>query len=305
MKPLIIEAAINGGSTKARNPNTPITPDEIVLDAIACIDAGAAIVHTHIEDLSDQGVKAANRYREAYRRILEQRPHSILYATGTKGADIVAKYEHVALLADCTRMGFLDPGSVNLASTGPDGLPGARQFVYQNTFSDIDHMIGVLARERLAANISIYEPGWLRVVLAYQRAGKLPRGSFVKFYFGGSRNWLDGALGGLSFGLPPTSTALDAYLEMLADSDLPWAVATPGDDLAATGLAELAIDRGGHVRVGLEDFAGERTPSNLELVEQIVRSARLAGRELADCETAAGLLGLAPAGRRERGVART
>jgi 3-keto-5-aminohexanoate cleavage enzyme len=30
------------------------------------------------------------------------------------------------------------------------------------------------------------------------------------------------------------------------------------------GLAELAIRRGGHVRVGLQDFAGPGEPSNLD-----------------------------------------
>jgi 3-keto-5-aminohexanoate cleavage enzyme len=47
--PVIIEAAINGGNTKDRNPHTPTTPDEIAADALACIAAGAAIVHNHVD----------------------------------------------------------------------------------------------------------------------------------------------------------------------------------------------------------------------------------------------------------------
>ena len=42
---------------------------------------------------------------------------------------------------------------------------------------------------------------------------------------------------GLAFGLPPTETALDAYLEMLEGSALPWAVAAVGDCVVETGLA--------------------------------------------------------------------
>ena len=45
---VIIEVAINGATTKARNPHVPISEDEIVADAQACFDAGAAIVHHHI-----------------------------------------------------------------------------------------------------------------------------------------------------------------------------------------------------------------------------------------------------------------
>ena len=55
--------------------------------------------------------------------------------------------------------------------------------------------------------------------------------------------------GGAGFGLPPTNKALDAYLEMLEGTDLPWAVAVIGGDVLETGLAQRAIDMGGHVRV--------------------------------------------------------
>jgi uncharacterized protein (DUF849 family) len=39
-QPVIIEAAINGGATKAANPHVPITPDEHVADILAVLDAG-------------------------------------------------------------------------------------------------------------------------------------------------------------------------------------------------------------------------------------------------------------------------
>ena len=45
------------------------------------------------------------------------------------------------------------------------------------------------------------------------------------------------------------------------------------------GIAELALERGGHDHVDLEMFAGDRQPSNLELVEEIVELCRKVGRE--------------------------
>ena len=48
--PVIIEAAINGATPKSRNPHVPRSVDEIVIDAVACIDAGASIVHNHNDD---------------------------------------------------------------------------------------------------------------------------------------------------------------------------------------------------------------------------------------------------------------
>jgi hypothetical protein len=62
--------------------------------------------------------------------------------------------------------------------------------------------------------------------------------------------------GELEFGLPPTAAALDAYLELLEPSGLPWSVAVMGGDVVACGTAERAIRRDGHVRVGLEDWSG-------------------------------------------------
>ena len=90
----------------------------------------------------------------------------------------------------------------------------------------------------------------------------------MKLYFGGE----------LEFGLPPTPTALDAYLEMLEPSGLPWSVAVLGGDVVACGLAEHAIRRGGHVRVGLEDYAGPDEPANAELVRGVVGLVERLGR---------------------------
>ena len=36
-EPVIIEAAINGGATKAANPNVPLSPDEHVADILASL----------------------------------------------------------------------------------------------------------------------------------------------------------------------------------------------------------------------------------------------------------------------------
>ena len=47
-------------------------------------------------------------------------------------------------------------------------------------------------------------------------------------------------------------------------------MAVLGGDVVGCGLAERAIRRGGHVRVGLEDYAGPAVPSNAELLRAAV-----------------------------------
>jgi 3-keto-5-aminohexanoate cleavage enzyme len=287
MQPLIIEAAINGATPQAANPHVPRTVSEIVADACACIDAGAAIVHHHNADGLLEGRHAAEPYREAWTRIYERHPDAVLYPTmggGGPHTTIHERYAHVEQLADAgvLRMALVDPGSVSLGPLDADGVPAAIDLVYQNTFADVRYMMDVCRERGLGTHVSIFEPGFLRVALAYHSAGRLPPGVKIQLYFGGAV---------LPFGLPPTAASLDAYLAMLDGSGLHWMVGVLGGDVSST-LAELAIARGGHVRVGLEDYAGPRQPGNAELVADIARMARRIDRPVATPAQAAEMLGL-------------
>jgi uncharacterized protein (DUF849 family) len=292
--PVIIEAAINGIASKDRNPHVPCSPAEITRDALGCLAAGAAIVHSHNQDFAVGAERAAELYLAAWRPVLHHRPDAILYPTIGFGATMAERYGHHDILAraEVLRMGLLDPGSVNFGATDADGLPGPPDFVYANSFSDVRHAVEVCARHRLGPSISIFEPGFLRCALAYHRAGRLPPGALLKLYFGGDADYLGGGRRGVSFGLPPTRTALAAYLEMLGDCPVAWAVAVLGGDVVASGLARLALERGGHLRVGLEDYAGARTPTNEELVREAVDLARAVGRPVATAAEAGRILGL-------------
>jgi 3-keto-5-aminohexanoate cleavage enzyme len=293
MTPLIIEAALNGTTSKARNPNTPKSPEEIADDALACLAAGAAIVHTHIEDFANSGDAAVKEYVKGWTPVLAERPHAILYGTVANGRTPQERFGHYRGLAKAgMRMGTIDPGSVNLATHGEDGLPGSMSFVYGTSFKDIAALVDLLTECRLGPSIAIYEPGFLRATLAYEKAGRLPAGAFVKFYFAGPYNFLDGRRSNVTFGLPPTRKALDAYLEMLDGSALAWAASVLGGSVAGTGIARAAIERGGHVRVGLEDYCGEDQPTNADLVTEVVEIARAVGRPIATSDEAARILGL-------------
>ena len=54
-------------------------------------------------------------------------------------------------------------------------------------------------------------------------------------------------------------------------------------------VARLALERGGHLRVGLEDHAGSRKPTNEELVREAVALADDVGRPVATSDEAAKL----------------
>ena len=285
---VIIECAVNGATPRSRNPNIPITPDEIAADGLRCLAAGAAIVHQHDDVLSNPThsvEQMAARGLQAYETILASRPDAILYPTTNFGdGPIHERWGHHELLAAAgvIRMGLLDPGSLSLGAPGADGIPTGN-FVYAHSYNEIRVKAEGCRRLGLGPSIAIFEPGFLQVVLAYHRAGQLPPGAFVKFYFSAGR---------LLFGHRPSEAALDLYVDMLAGTGLPWAVAVLGGDVVECGMARWALERGGHLRVGLEDFGGTRTPSNVDLIEAAVAAAHTAGRPVATCTEAAELLGL-------------
>lgn len=290
--PVIIEVAINGMTTPERNPHVPLQPDEIHADVVRCLDAGAAVIHAHNHDIRLVGAAAADAYLAAWRPILAERPDTLWYPTLASAPDAAAKTDHVARIAAAVllRMAVVDPGSTNLGAPGPDGLPVGGAYV--NTYEDIRTHFAFCEHHRVGPSLAIYEPGFLQTALAYHRAGRLPAGSMVKLYFGGE--WGMRATGrGVTFGLPPTANALLAYLDMLEGTALPWSVSVWGGDLMATPIARLALERGGHLHVGLEEhFDPDRKPTNVELVAEAATLAAAVGRPVATCADTVELLRL-------------
>jgi uncharacterized protein (DUF849 family) len=62
----MIESHQNGVRTKAMNPNTPVTYEEVVEGAIRCWDAGASAIHVHNANFHLRGKEAADDYMPAW-----------------------------------------------------------------------------------------------------------------------------------------------------------------------------------------------------------------------------------------------
>mgnify|MGYP001819277278 CR=1 FL=1 len=291
-KPVIIEAAINGMTSKEKNPHAPRSPEEIREEALRCYALGATIVHAHNSDIMLSGQAAAEDYLEAWRPILSERPDALWYPTLTGAPDMAGRLEHVERIAEVVplRMCAFDPGSTNIGQPGPDGLPVGG--VYGVSYDDCRYAFAFCERLRMGPALGIYEPNSLRTTLAYHRAGKLPAGSMVKFYFGGEYGLMS-TEPGVTFGLMPTEYGLLAYLDMLEGTELPWSVSVWGGDLMETPIARLALERGGHLHVGVEEFySSDRSPTNEELVREAVELCAKVGRPVATTEETASLLGL-------------
>ena len=138
--PLIIEASINGQTPRSRNPNVPYSDEEIVEQAVACMDAGAALVHNHTEEpvIGGSGKLDSEKYASAWRKLLKIRPDAILTPTmpvGQEGVTVRTRYAHVEAMAreGLITQGLCDPGSFNYAALDDEGLSQTVNFSTADT----------------------------------------------------------------------------------------------------------------------------------------------------------------------------
>ena len=290
--PVILEAAINGMTSPEKNPNVPREPEAIAAEALRCFELGAAIVHAHNRDIALTGREAADDYLAAWRPVFDARPDALWYPTLTTAPAMADKLAHIELIARelPVQMCAFDPGATNIGAPDADGLPVGG--VYAASYDDVRTAFEFCERHQMGPALGIYEPNSLRTTLSWQRAGRLPAGSMVKLYFGGEYG-LVSTEPGVSFGLPPTEHGLLAYLDMLEGSELPWSVSVWGGDLMQTPIARLALERGGHLHVGVEEFyCPDRSPTNEELLSEAIRLCEKVGRPVASIAQTSEILGL-------------
>ena len=285
--PVLIEVAINGARDKRFNPHVPLAPAEIEESIRACVRAGASIVHAHAGEavVGGSGHHGTAPYLDVFRRAKNEHPGLLLYPTlpgGGPGTTMAARLGHVVELAAAGVCDIVpvDPGTMNYGRIDAQGHPPVHGQVYQTTFEDVAWAFDWCSRHGLACTMSLFEPGFARLVEAHRQAGSLPRASIVKLEF---------SAGARLFGLSPDAVGLDAWLRLFDSDRIPWMV-TLRDGSPADGLAQLAIERGGHVRVGIEDFGGSRAPRNEELVAEIAQLAHSLGRRVAEPREALALI---------------
>ncbi len=299
MKPVIIEVGLNEATTREENPHVPITPEEIADDILACAEAGAALIHFHARDpqTGDQRTCDTALYREAMLRVRQAGCDILMYPTyaaflSGQADPVQERFGHVLSLADDPdiglRIGPLDMGSLNLVmAAGGKLLPGADSMplefsVYQNPVPLLRRMLQEYDSRGLISTLAVFEPGHLRLTMILLASG-LGRNASLKFML--SDRWMHGPL--------PDPDGLDDYLRMLdrlrGDREIEWICAPSGIESPAA-LEELlrhALQRGGHVRVGVGDCpvaANGRT--NSQLVAEAVAIAGEVGRKPADAEDA-------------------
>lgn len=270
-----IEVALNGASTRKAQPRIPVLASEIIEEGVACVKAGAAIVHAHTLE-PDSGRQNGNVDNcAAFINGIRERVDAIVYPTVIGRPDPSNPawlWEPTVELArrGILEWGFIDPGSVNLCFVNPDGpaMMGGNG-VYVNSNPALDRAARLAVEYRFHPAYACYEAGFVRHgALLHRRNPDMPA-PIYRFMFSS----------GMTFSFPPETWAIQAYLKLLEMSDpgSPWLVAGLAVDIMP--LIPFVVAHGGGLRVGLEDASFGTRRSNLELVEAAVSAVQKAGSE--------------------------
>lgn len=304
MKQLIITAAITGSiHIPTQSEYLPITPDQIVEDAVKAHAAGAAIAHIHVRDPgSGKPTADPDLFEEVHVKI-KKRCDLILLPTTGGGPNQSVEEKLIPIARLKPEMCSFDPAPFNLGifemgkkykgkfirDWEEDYLEFTKTtMLMRPTLQDDIVYAETMLKADTKPEFEIYELGHIGYLtwLMEQNLVKLP--PHLQFVFGPLPGWM-----------PPSVKHLlwlyEEAVERLGAGNFTWSVAAAGRHqmpLAATAMAMGAPN----VRVGLEDSLyagrGRKATSSADQVKMVVNIAEELSLEPATPDDARAILGL-------------
>ncbi|MBV9048460.1 MAG: 3-keto-5-aminohexanoate cleavage protein [Solirubrobacterales bacterium] len=278
MRKAIISCAVTGAiHVPSQSEHLPVTPDEIAEQAIAAAHAGAAIVHLHARDpqtgaptpdpdVFAQFLPKIRSECDAVINITTGGGHGMSLAERTAAATRFAP-ELCSLNMGSMNFGIF-PMAESIASFKhewePRYLEMTRDYIFRNTFGDIESVVTTLGAEGTRFEFECYDVGQLYTLAHFLNRGIVTPPLFVQLIFG--------ILGGIG---PDVENLIHmkATADRLFGDAFQWSVLGAGRH--QTNLVTIGAILGGNVRVGLEDSLylerGRLARSNAEQVAKIVR----------------------------------
>ncbi len=288
---IIIEARINEYMMRDENPHVPWTPAEIAQAAADCRAEGASIVHYHVRNPDGSPSHDPAVYNDALRRIraaCDIMVHPTLGQVTIKGDEarlrhIVESQNDPILKPDFAP---IDMGSTNVDRYDADaGAYTSDNLAYVNTIGTLQFFARRMRDLGVKPELVSWTVPFTRTIEAFLDMGLVDEPVYLLFSLTDS-----GILGGH----PGTIRGLQAHLDFLPrNRNILWSVANKIGNLF--GPAALAIEQGGHIAVGLGDYAYPELghPANGAVIREFVRLARSMGREPATPAETRTLLGMA------------
>lgn len=270
---VIITCAVTGAiHTPTMSPHLPVTPDEIVEQAIGAAEAGAAILHLHARDPEtgkpDQTPEAFGRFLPR----IKQGTDAVINIT-SGGSPFMRVEERVLPAARfkpevaSLNMGSINFGLYHLLNKYKDfkfdweraHLEATRDLVFRNSFQDIEYILSTCSENGTRFEFECYDIAHLYNLAHFADRGLVKPPFFVQSVFG--------LLGGIGTH-PEDVIHMKRTADRLFGDAYRWSVLGAG--ASQLRIAALSASMGGNIRVGLEDSLwagrGRLAASNAEQV---------------------------------------
>ncbi|MEU4224097.1 3-keto-5-aminohexanoate cleavage protein [Nonomuraea sp. NPDC026600] len=304
-RPVIITCAPTGGiHTPTMSPHLPVTPDEIAAASIEAAEAGAAIIHLHARNPETGRPDPRPELFLDFMPKIKSACDAVLNVSTGGGLGMTREERLRAAVATSPEMASLNVGSLNFGifpmlekhsqwkhDWEPAFLEMTRDFVFKNTFADLEYVVKELGHGHgTRFEFECYDLGHLYNLAWLIDQGWLEPPFFVQMVFG--------VLGGVGADLDNLQH-MHTVADRLFGDGYEWSVLAAGRHQMP--FATQAAMLGGNLRVGMEDSLyigpGELTSSNADQVRKIRGIVEALGHEIATPAQARERLGLKGADR--------
>lgn len=296
---VIVTCAVTGAiHTPSMSPHLPITPDEIVAEAVAAAEAGAAILHLHARNPENgRPDQTPDAFAKFLPRIKQQTNAAINITTG--GSPYMKVEERVLPAATFKpEVASLNMGSINFAlfhlldkykdfkfDWEREHLENSRDLVFRNSFKDIEYILKTCYDNGTRFEFECYDIAHLYNLKHFLDRGLVKPPLFIQSVFG--------LLGGIG-PHPEDVMHMKRTADRLFGDAYRWSVLGAGRNQFP--IAAQAVAMGGNIRVGLEDSlwagAGKLAKSNADQVRMVRQMIEGLGLELATPDEAREILSL-------------
>lgn len=278
-KNVIITCAVTGGiHTPSMSPHLPITPQQIASEAIAASEAGASIIHLHARDPETGRPTADPDVFMEFLPVIKQNSDAVINISTGGGLGMTLEERLAAANRAAPEMASLNMGSMNFGifpmlnkysefqhSWEPEFLEMTKDFIFRNTFKDIEYVLRSLGDDHgTRFEMECYDLGHLYTVAHFIDIGLIKPPFFIQMIYG--------ILGGAGAEID-NLVHMHTVADRLFGDDYEWSVLAAGKNQMAFGTTAATL--GGNVRVGLEDSLyigrGELAKSNADQVSKIRR----------------------------------
>jgi uncharacterized protein (DUF849 family) len=298
MGKVIITAALTGNiHVPSMSPYLPVTPKELIDEAVRCDGAGAAVVHVHARSPKD-GKPTTDV--EIYREILSgiKAKAKVVVSPTTGGTATMTPEQRIAVVRELKpEMATFNAGSFNFAlypvlnkvkefkhDWEKEFLASTEGFIFANTFTSLKVFCKTMNEVGTKPELEVYDVGQLTNLAQIIQEGFLKKPIYLQFVLG--------ILGGIPASIDNLLFLTNTARRILGDFE--FSVCAAGRFQFPMGVVNLL--QGGHMRLGLEDNLylnkGELAKSSAEQVEKAIRIARELGLEIATPDEARKILGL-------------